>query len=96
MTHLALMPRARATDLQVLVCASSLAQKQLWTYVPNPLGWRTELGAVGGRLFLVQSFVAVVLSRVLWRLPRPVGRRLPHRPTGGCATPAGWAAGMGA
>lgn len=51
------------TDLLVLGCASTLAEKQLWSIEPIMLRTRTELGAVGGRLLLVQSCVAVVLGR---------------------------------
>ena len=80
----------------VLVRASSLAPKQLWTFVPIVLGYRIPLGAVGGPPFLMQSFVDLVLIRPLQPVQLPVGQRLLHRPTADPAVPAGWATGTGA
>ena len=64
--------------------------------MPIVLGWRTDVGVVGGRLLFLESFI----DHVLIRLPRPaptsVWRRLPYLQPLATGTPIGWAVGMGA
>ena len=53
----ALLPCAllTSTDLQVLLRASSLAQKELRSIVPTELGYRADVGAVGGRRLVLDG-----------------------------------------
>ena len=73
----------------MLVCASRLAQKELWSIVPIVFGYRTDVGAIGGRLLVVESFVDLVLIALLWPVPTSIWRLLPYRRTGANAAPAG-------
>ena len=70
------------TDLPLLVSTSSLAQKQLRAILPITLGYRADVGAVGGRLIVVQIFHDRVLIRALWLEPRLVWRLLAASPEG--------------
>ena len=79
--------------MQVLGCASSLAENELWSIMSIVLQYRNKLGTVGGQLILVQSFGYLVLIRLLQLVQPPVGQRLLHRPTAVSDVPAGWAAG---
>ena len=44
----------------------------------------------------MQSFIDLMLIRLLWRLRLLAGERLLHRSTADCAVSGGWAAGTGA
>ena len=63
--------------------------------MPIELGYRANVGAVDGRLLVLESFIDLVLIR----LPRPaltsVWRRLPYHLPPATGTPIGWAVGMG-
>ena len=64
--------------------------------MPIVFGYRTDVGAIGGRLLVVESFVDLVLIALLWPVPTSIWRLLPYRRTGANAAPAGWPVGMGA
>ena len=64
--------------------------------MPIVLGWRTDVGAVGGRLLVLEIFVDLVLIRPLPPAPTSVWSRLPYHQPLASGAPAGWAVGMGA
>ena len=59
-------------------------------------GYRTDVGAIGGRLLVVESFIDLVLIALPWPVPTSIWRLLPYRRTRANGAPAGWAVGMGA
>ena len=64
--------------------------------MPIVFGYRTDVGAIGGRLLVVQSFIDLVLIALLWPVPTSIWRLLPYRRTSVSVAPDGWAVGMGA
>ena len=63
--------------------------------MPIVFGYRTDVGAIGRRLLVLESFVDLVLIALLWPVPTSIWRLLPYRRTGANGAPAGWAVGMG-
>ena len=63
--------------------------------MPIVFGYRTDVGAIGGRLLVLESFVDLVLIALLWPVPTSIWRLLPHRRTDVNRAPAAWAVGMG-
>ena len=64
--------------------------------MPIALGYHPDVGAVGGRLLVLESFVDLVLIRPLPPAPTSVWSRLPYHQPLASGAPAGWAVGMGA
>ena len=64
--------------------------------MPIALGYRPDVGVVGGRLLVLESFVDLVLIRPLPSAPTSVWRRLQHHQPLATGAPIGWAVGMGA
>ena len=63
--------------------------------MPIVLGWRTDVGVVGGRLPFLESFIDHVLIRLLQPAPTSVWRRLQYHQPLATGAPIGWAVGMG-
>ena len=58
-------------------------------------GYRADIGAVGGRLLILESFIGRMLIWLLRAAPTSVWRQLPHRWTLVNGAPAGQAIGIG-
>ena len=63
--------------------------------MPIVLGYRADVGTIGGRLLVLESFVDLVLIALLWPVPTSIWRLLLHRRTGANRPPAAWAVGTG-